>query len=147
VFSSIVVGTDGSATAGRALAQAIALARSTGATLDVVSAYQPVRKARLRAEAQEAPEDMLWAIGPTQDADLALQEAADTAATAGVETRRHPIEGDPADAIVSVAERQRADLIVVGNKGMTGTTRFLLGSVPNKVSHHAPCSVLIVRTT
>jgi nucleotide-binding universal stress UspA family protein len=147
VFNSIVVGTDGSQTAGRALAQAIALAKSAGATLDVVSAYQPIGRARLRAEAQEAPEDMLWGIGPSEDADAALQDAADAAAGEGVETRRHPIEGDPADAILSVAERQGSDLIVVGNKGMTGTARFLLGSVPNKVSHHAPCSVLIVRTT
>ena len=53
--------------------------------------------------------------------------------------------GDAADAILDVAEEQGSDLIVVGNKGMTGATRFLLGSVPNKVSHHAPCSVLIVR--
>ncbi len=56
-------------------------------------------------------------------------------------------EGDPADAILNVAEEANADLIVVGNKGMTGARRFLLGSVPNKVSHHAPCSVIIVRTT
>jgi nucleotide-binding universal stress UspA family protein len=147
MFKSIVVGTDGSETAGRALAQAIQLAKNAGAMLDVVSAYQPVPKARLRAEAQQAPEDMLWAISPSEDADITLQSAADAAATVGVETRRHPVEGDPADAILSVAERQRADLIVVGNKGMTGTARFLLGSVPNKVSHHAPCSVLIVRTT
>jgi nucleotide-binding universal stress UspA family protein len=56
-------------------------------------------------------------------------------------------QGDPADAILDVAEEQAADLIVVGNKGMTGAKRFLLGSVPNKVSHHAPCSVLIIRTT
>jgi nucleotide-binding universal stress UspA family protein len=55
--------------------------------------------------------------------------------------------GDAADAILDVAEEHAADLIVVGHKGMTGATRFLLGSVPNKVSHHAPCSVLIVRTT
>jgi nucleotide-binding universal stress UspA family protein len=46
-----------------------------------------------------------------------------------------------------VAETEGADLIVVGNKGMTGARRFLLGNVPNKVSHHAPCSVLIVRTS
>jgi protein-tyrosine phosphatase len=51
------------------------------------------------------------------------------------------------DAILDVAEEQDADLIVIGNKGMTGAKRFLLGSVPNKVSHHAPCSVLIIRTT
>jgi nucleotide-binding universal stress UspA family protein len=56
-------------------------------------------------------------------------------------------EGDPADAILDVAEERGSDLIVVGNKGMTGAKRFLLGSVPNKVSHHAPCSVLIIRTT
>jgi nucleotide-binding universal stress UspA family protein len=56
-------------------------------------------------------------------------------------------EGDPADAILDVAEEREADLIVIGHKGMTGARRFLLGSVPNKVSHHAPCSVLIVRTS
>ena len=53
----------------------------------------------------------------------------------------------PADAILDVAEERKADLIIVGNKGMTGAKRFLLGSVPNKVSHHAPCSVMIIRTT
>ncbi len=66
---------------------------------------------------------------------------------AGVEVEIHAREGDPADAILDVAEERNADLIVVGNKGMTGAKRFLLGSVPNKVSHHAPCSVLIIRTS
>ena len=66
---------------------------------------------------------------------------------AGVEVETFAREGDPADAILDVAEERDADLIVVGNKGMTGAKRFLLGSVPNKVSHHAPCSVLIIRTT
>jgi nucleotide-binding universal stress UspA family protein len=64
-----------------------------------------------------------------------------------VEVRTHPIEGDAADAILNVAEEIKADLIVVGNKGMTGARRYFLGSVPNNVSHHAPCSVIIVRTT
>ena len=66
---------------------------------------------------------------------------------AGVSVNVYPRQGDPADAILDVAEEQEADLVVVGNKGMTGAKRFLLGSVPNKVSHHAPCSVLIIRTT
>ena len=66
---------------------------------------------------------------------------------AGVECATYARQGDPADAILDVAEEQGADLIVVGNKGMTGAKRFLLGSVPNKVSHHAPCSVLIIRTS
>jgi len=56
-------------------------------------------------------------------------------------------EGDPADAILDVAEESGADLIIVGNKGMTGAKRFLLGSVPDKISHHAPCSVMIIRTS
>ena len=60
---------------------------------------------------------------------------------------KHARQGDPADAIIDVAEQNRSDLIVVGNKGMTGAKRFFLGAVPNKISHHAPCSVLIVRTT
>ena len=63
---------------------------------------------------------------------------------AGVDVETFAREGDPADAILDVAEERNADLIVVGNKGMTGARRFLLGSVPNKVSHHAPCSVLII---
>jgi nucleotide-binding universal stress UspA family protein len=69
------------------------------------------------------------------------------AEAAGVEVRSHAREGDPADAIIDVADETGADVIVVGNKGMTGARRFLLGSVPNKISHHAPCSVYIVRTT
>ena len=77
-----------------------------------------------------------------------LESAARNAREAGVEQVGTVARvGDAADAILDVAEEQGSDLIVVGNKGMTGATRFLLGSVPNKVSHHAPCSVLIVRTS
>jgi nucleotide-binding universal stress UspA family protein len=147
MFRSIVIGTDGSETASHALEHAIRLAAVTGATLEVVSAYQPIPRGRLEHEANEAPEDQQWAINPHYEVDATLRSAADAAAAAGVEARRHPRQSEPARAIVEVAEERQADLIVVGNKGMTGTKRFLLGSVPNKVSHHAPCSVLIVRTT
>jgi nucleotide-binding universal stress UspA family protein len=147
MFSSIVVGTDGSGTATYALEQAISLAAATGATLELVTAYEPVPRSRLQAEAREAPDDMQWAISASEEADITLNSAKDAATAAGVETRVHARQGDPSDAILDVAEQQRSDLIVVGNKGMTGTKRFLLGSVPNKISHHAPCSVLIVRTT
>lgn len=148
MFGSIVVGTDGSDTAQEAVRQAIELARIAGSALEVVSAYEPVSAQRLRDEATEAPRDLQWAINPREDVDATLNAVAEQARAAGVETvRTFARQGDPADAILDVAEEQDADLIVVGNKGMTGAKRFLLGSVPNKVSHHAPCSVLIIRTT
>ena len=147
MFKSIVVGTDGSETATQAVRQAIELAGAVGAKVELVSAYEPVSAARLREERRDAPEDLQWAISPREDVDATLESAAELARQAGVEVKSYPRQGDPADAILDVAEEQEADLIIVGNKGMTGAKRFLLGSVPNKVSHHAPCSVLIIRTT
>jgi nucleotide-binding universal stress UspA family protein len=146
MFSLIVVGTDGSETASHALGEAIGLAGPLGATLHIVSAYEPVKPARLHAEAKETPEDWQWAINPQEDVELTLRTAADAADAAGVQSRTHARPGDPVDAIIGVAEEQGADLIIVGNKGMTGPKR-ILGSVPNKISHHAPCSLLIIRTT
>jgi nucleotide-binding universal stress UspA family protein len=147
VFGTIVVGTDGSETAGKAVSQAIELAQKLDATIALVSAYEPVSSARLREESQQVPKDLEWMVNPREDVDQTLGEAASHIKAAGVEVAVHAREGDPADAILDVAEETNAGLIVVGNKGMTGAKRFLLGSVPNKVSHHAPCSVLIIRTT
>src|SRR6201986_1188570 len=147
MFTRIVVGTDGSDTAGQAVSQAIDLAKLTGATLSIVSAFQPVPKRRIQGEQEGAPADIANQIGPREDVNLVLDAAAAKAGAAGAEGRTHPVEGDAAEAILNVAEEIKADLIVVGNKGMTGARRYLLGSVPNNVSHHAPCSVIIVRTT
>ncbi len=147
MFKSIVVGTDGSDTATQAVRQAVELAQRVGAKLELVSAYEPVPSQRLREERRQAPEDIEWAINEREDVDLTLEAAAVVAREAKVPVNVYSRQGDPADAILDVAEEQEADLIVVGNKGMTGAKRFLLGSVPNKVSHHAPCSVLIIRTT
>jgi nucleotide-binding universal stress UspA family protein len=147
MFQSIVVGTDGSETAGEAVRQAVELAKVTGAKIHLVSAYEPVPNQRLRQEQQEAPEDMQWMVNPREDVDATLSDAGEKVKEAGVEVEEFARQGDPADAILDVAEETKSDLIVVGNKGMTGARRFLLGSVPNKVSHHAPCSVLIIRTT
>jgi len=147
MFSSIVVGTDGSETARKAVQQATDLAKQVGASVSLVSAFEPVANQRLRQEAREVPKDMEWMVNPREDVEATLKEAAEEVDGAGVEVDTFAREGDAADAILDVAEEQHADLIVVGNKGMTGAKRFLLGSVPNKVSHHAPCSVLIIRTT
>ncbi len=148
MFASILVGTDGSDTATTAVRYAIDLARQLEARLQIVSAYEPVSDQRLRNEKLEVPHDLQWTVNPHGDVVALLRTAEAEARGAGVETvETYARQGDAADAILDVAEEQRSDLIVVGNKGMTGAKRFLLGSVPNKVSHHAPCSVLIVRTT
>jgi nucleotide-binding universal stress UspA family protein len=147
MFERIVVGTDGSDTARLAVQQATDLAKRVGAKVDLVSAYEPVPASRLREERQEVPADLAHTVTPSQDVEALLTETAAEVQKGGVEVGTFARQGDPADAILDVAEEQKADLIIVGNKGMTGAKRFLLGSVPNKVSHHAPCSVLIIRTT
>ena len=147
MFTRIVVGTDGSETAAEAVGRAVDLAKLTGAQLNIVSAYEPISKRQVEAEQEAAPRDVQYEINPREDVNLVLEAAAAKARKEGLEVQTHPVEGNPADGILEVAEKTGADLIVVGNKGMTGARRFLLGSVPNNVSHHAPCSVMIVRTT
>jgi nucleotide-binding universal stress UspA family protein len=147
MFGSIVVGTDGSDTAKEAVRQAVELAKFVGAELLLVSAYQPVARVSLNRDTTQIPDDVQWMVSAREDVATLLSEAAKTADEAGVAVQTFQRQGDPADAILDVAEERDADLIVVGNKGMTGAKRFLLGSVPNRVSHHAPCSVLIIRTT
>jgi nucleotide-binding universal stress UspA family protein len=147
LFDRIVVGTDGSDTAAEAVRKAIGLAKMSGGRLEIVAAFEPLPRTRVREEKAELPGDVSFAVGPREDVNVILDTAVGEAKQDGVEAESHPREGDPADAILDVAEETNADLIVVGNKGMTGAKRFLLGSVPNKVSHHAPCGVYIVRTT
>ena len=147
MFGSIVVGTDGSETAGEAVRQATDLAKSVGARIHLVSAFEPVGNQRLREERTQVPDDMQWMVNEREDVEATLRGAGAKIEESGVDVETFARQGDPADAILDVAEEQNADLIIVGNKGMTGAKRFLLGSVPNKVSHHAPCSVLIIRTT
>ena len=147
MFNSIVVGTDSSSTAQEAVRQAAELARRLDAMIYIVSAYEPVSEGRLREERQEVPEDLQWMVNPREDVEEVLRAGAEALQQDGLMVETLAREGDPADAILDVAEEKDADLIVVGNKGMTGAKRFLLGSVPNKVSHHAPCSVMIIRTT
>jgi nucleotide-binding universal stress UspA family protein len=147
MFDRIVVGTDGSETATEAVKTAVELAKLSDAKLEIVSAYQTVPQSRLRDESEGISGDVSHAINPREDVQLVLDNAAAVAKKEKVDVVTHPREGDPADAILDVAEENDADLVMVGNKGMTGARRFLLGSVPNKISHHAPCDVWIVKTT
>ena len=117
------MGTDGSRTAARAVDRAVELAAATGATLTVLTAGAEA-KALLTAEAE---------VARHRDSGVTIDAMA--------------IDGDAAAVLLDEAERGRYDLIVMGNKGMTGVSRFLIGSVPNKVSHHATSNILIVHTT
>jgi nucleotide-binding universal stress UspA family protein len=147
MFTSIVVGTDGSDTARAALQQAIELARQHDATLHVVSAYAPVISSPMLAAAGEIGAAAMQTKAleeersSTQDRLTSLQAEL---TRDGVKADVYPVPGNPADAIVQVAETAGADLIIVGSRGMH---RRVLGSVPNTVAHHAPCHVLIVKTT
>jgi nucleotide-binding universal stress UspA family protein len=144
LFSSIVIGTDGSETADRALTRALELARLTGARLHVVSAYAPT-PARVTGDAPAA-EAAEWSVGADFEVQAVLDRAGTRARSDDVEIEVHAPKGDPGDAILKVAKEVDAELIVLGSRGMQGARR-VLGSVPNKVSHRAPCDVLIVQTT
>jgi nucleotide-binding universal stress UspA family protein len=147
MFASIVVGTDGSATAAAAVERACSLALVHSSELHVVSAY---------------PSSAAAAVASGRDPASVAPDERDAEARAAVERRlagvRQQVEGvgvkitthavgyDAVTAILDVAKAQQADLIVVGNKGMQGTKR-VLGSVPDVLAHRAPCDVLIVNTT
>jgi nucleotide-binding universal stress UspA family protein len=144
MITTIAVGTDGSETAGKAVDFAIGLAEKFGSRVVVASSYKPVSEGRIRREQTDAPEDIQWSINPMEDVEAALREVEDKAREKGLQTTSEAREGDPADVLCAIAEEHGADLLVVGNKGMQ---RRVLGSVPNSVSHKAPCSVVIVKTT
>jgi nucleotide-binding universal stress UspA family protein len=145
-YRRVVVGTDGSETAAMAVRHAAHLAKAFGGELIVVTAFTP-QPSLDRASEASVPDDLRWTITDSAKAEDHARAASVIAKEVGVEKVRVRSEkGDPADALVNAAEDTGADLIVVGSRGMTSASRFLLGSVPNKVSHHAPCDVMIVHT-
>jgi nucleotide-binding universal stress UspA family protein len=145
-YRRVLVGTDGSPTAEEAVRHAADLAACLAAELLIVTAFQAQPGATARAQ-QDAPEDLQWMITDSAVAEEHTQNAQRIARQAGVANVRVRAEdGDPARVLIDVANDAGADVIVVGSKGMASASRFVLGSVPNKVSHHAPCDVLIVHT-
>ncbi len=124
MYERMLVGTDGSKTAAKAVDRAVEVARSTGARLTVFSAASLDKGEQIVRAAQERHAD------------------------SGVDIDVKVVDADPVSALIEEARDGHYDLLVMGNKGMTGITRFLKpGSVPSKVSHHLPCSLLIVKTT
>jgi nucleotide-binding universal stress UspA family protein len=144
MFSTIAVGTDGSATAAKAVDVAIDLAGRYDAPLVVLSAYS---SGGAGADAPRLPRGTPspgWAATTATAVERLLAEVEEEAAARGIECRSDMADGDPAEVLVQLAERHGVDLLVVGNKGME---RRIRGSVPNTVTHTASCSVLVVQTT
>jgi nucleotide-binding universal stress UspA family protein len=140
MFTTVVVGTDWSGTAEVAFVKALELARAGGGRLHVVTASP---QSPPPASGRSAGASGSHSLGPDFQADVVLERTLDRLGANDVDVRQHTVTGEPGDAIVAVAEQVGADLIVVGNQGMH---RRVLGSIPNTVSHRAPCDVLIVQT-
>jgi len=145
----IAVGTDGSATADKAVESAIELASRYEAQLVVLSAYSSQPSALASAAMAAAwvgtgPLEPEWNPQEAERVEELLGDAKHRAEQRGVACRTASREGDPADVLVELAEREGADVLVIGNRGMQ---RRVLGSVPNTITHKARCSVLIVKTT
>jgi nucleotide-binding universal stress UspA family protein len=147
VYKAIVVGTDGSDTAARAVREAADLARVFSAPLHVVSAYRTSAPVASMAMAEVGGAGMFgdWLYDQRSAVEEQLGEVAQQLVGMGVQAEIHALPGSPAEAILKVAEDCEADLIVVGNKGMNGARR-VLGSVPNSIAHKAACTVLVVKT-
>ena len=143
MLQTIAVGTDGSDTARRAVDFAMDMAERFEAKVVFASAYRPVSETRLTRERDAAPGDVQWSVNPNQEVEQVLRDAEDVARERGLQFASEARTGDPADVLVSIAADSGADVLVVGNKGMH---RRVLASVPNTVSHKAPCSVMIVKT-
>jgi nucleotide-binding universal stress UspA family protein len=145
-YRNVVVGTDGSETAAAAVRHAAELAKAFGARLTVVTAYSQTAGSG-GADDPALPDELRWMITDVAGAEERAGAGKAVAAEVGLRDVRTRVgKGDPAEMLIEAAEDTGGDLIVVGSKGMASAARFVLGSVPNKVSHHAPCDVIIVHT-
>ena len=128
---------------------AIELAQAFSASLHIVHAYSSTKVSHsvLGAEAGGMSVDVAGLNAEAaESSEKIAARAVEQARELGIQAEAHSAAGGAGDALVDAAKGLGADLIVVGNRGMSGPRRFVLGSVPNKVSHHAPCDVLIVDT-
>jgi nucleotide-binding universal stress UspA family protein len=162
LYSSLLVGVDGSPTSMRALDAAGRLAATIGMRPAVVCAYEPLSDGELDAlradesdviaqwgvsrTVTDTPAEFRWRIGAASEADDVLERAVDHAAKFGVEADARAVQGAPAEVLLDIAEKERFDLLVVGSVGMTGAKRFMLGNVPHRLSHHSPTDLLIMKT-
>jgi nucleotide-binding universal stress UspA family protein len=147
-YTSIVVGTDGSDTAERAVRQAARLAADEGARLVVVSAYQASGALTSGVEAERVPTDIRHTLTDRAQAEELAERGRAIARECDVaKVAVQALVGEPARVLLEAAKDFDADLIVVGSRGLASHAHFILGSVAASVAHHAPCDVLVAHTT
>jgi nucleotide-binding universal stress UspA family protein len=137
----IVVGTDGSDTGTEALKTAIELARVFSQPLHVVATYSPDRISTVNI-----PDEYAELVQPQFRVESVLADAQRRCEHAGVKASSYPVPGDAAKAILGIAAKVSAGLIVVGQRGIRSKKRFLSGSVPSKVVNRASCAIHVVHT-
>ena len=143
MISTVAVGTDGSDTASKAVETAADMAHRYDAKLVLISAFSDAGDGG-PANLSGSSLEIQWATSPAARLTEQLERQQATLRASGIDCTTMIEEGDPADVLVSLAERCGADVLVIGNRGMK---RRVLGSVPNTVTHKAGCSVLVVKTT
>lgn len=141
-YRKVLVGYDGSKNAKRALERAIALATGEGAALRIVVAVNTILPV-YGTTAPYYPPD--YAEQVTKEGKESLAEAVARAKEFTQKVSGSVIDGHPAEMILSSADRDGSDLIVVGRRGISGVERFLMGSVSSSVVNHSKCDVLIVK--
>jgi nucleotide-binding universal stress UspA family protein len=141
MLSTVAVGTDGSQTAGEAVSVAADLASRFDAKLVLLSAFQGSGGA---PRATGSSQEIDWAANSSARVREILSRTENELKAMGIDCVTRVDEGDAAEVLVDLAGECGADLLVIGNKGMH---RRVLASVPNTVTHKAPCSVLVVKTT
>jgi nucleotide-binding universal stress UspA family protein len=141
MLSTVAVGTDGSATAAVAVEAAVEMARRFDAKLVLLSAFQGADRPR---GANSGSEELQWVFDNDARVREMLSRTEQELRNQKVDCTTMAEEGDPAEVLIRLAEECNADLLVIGNRGMQ---RRVLGSVPNTVTHKAPCSVYVVKTT
>jgi nucleotide-binding universal stress UspA family protein len=139
MITTVAVGTDGTTTAAEAVRLAAEVARRFDSKIVLLSAFDESRASRSPTD----PEGE-WSYSPETRLREILNRAEEDLRREGLEASVRIDAGDPGDVLVRLADECEADLLVVGNKGMQ---RRVLGSVPNTITHRAPCSVLVVKTT
>ncbi|HVM40946.1 MAG TPA: universal stress protein [Acidimicrobiia bacterium] len=146
VYRHLLVGTDGSETATAAVKQAATLAAAFGARLTVMTVFSDVPDHELAEAGDQLPSEMRWQITGAAQAEETAQQGARVAKALGADAHARVERGQPAEAIIKALDVGDFDLVVVGSRGLSSPSRFLLGNVPNAVSHHAPCDVAVIHT-